>query len=191
MTSKRRGLTDEELEDAARLRKVWEEKSRSLNLTQLAVSKAFGFANQSAISQYLNARIPLNLEAAAKFSKILNVSLTDISPRHAASVVTKASCFGCPLAVSIPEGSVVMESDEMVKDTLGDSRWYVLDPSVKTLSAGVFMMEVGGTPRLVKVEASEEGYRIIGASPKPMSVTPEVAALLPVKGQVLYKITKV
>jgi transcriptional regulator with XRE-family HTH domain len=160
-------------------------------LTQLDVSKAFGFANQSAVSQYLNARIPLNLETAAKFSKILNVSLTDISPRHAASVVTKSSCSGCPVAVAIPVGCEVIETDEVARDMLGDSRWYVLDPSVKTMSAGAFLMEVGGTPRLVKIEACEGGYRIIGASPKPMVVTQEVAALLPIKGQVLYKITKV
>lgn len=191
MKSRRRLLTGEELQDAERLKKIWEEKSRTLNLTQLAVSKAFGFANQSAVSQYLNARIPLNMETAAKFSKILNVALTDISPRHAAAVTTKSSCSGCSLAVGIPVGSEVLECDDHTIDVLGESRWYVLDRSVKSMAAGVFLMEVGGTPRLVKVDASEGGYRIVGASPKPMQVTEEVAALLPIKGRVLYKITKV
>jgi transcriptional regulator with XRE-family HTH domain len=191
MTKSRRQLSEEELQDAERLRKVWESKSRELNLTQLDVSKAFGFANQSAVSQYLNARIPLNLEAAAKFSKILNVSLTDISPRHAASVVTKSSCSGCPVAVAIPTGSEVIEVDSLAKDMLGDGRWYVLDRSSRSLADGVFLMEVGEMPKLIRIESHEGGYRIIGASQKPMDVTKEVAALLPIKGRVLYKITKV
>lgn len=191
MKTQRRPLSPEEQSDADRLKKIWDEKSRELSLTQLSVSKTFGFANQSAISQYLNARIPLNLETAAKFSKVLNVPLADISPRHAESLVTQKNCTGCSIAVSVPSGSEVIEADRLAQDTLGDCRWYVLNPADKTIDTGAFLMEVGGSPRLVKIEACEGGFRLIGASPKPAIVTPEIASLLPIKGRVLYKITKV
>lgn len=82
MTNRRELLRDER-EDSERLRNIWNEKKNHLNLSQQDVADAFGIANQTAISQYLNGRIPLNLEAAIKFSKILGVSVKDISPRHA------------------------------------------------------------------------------------------------------------
>ncbi len=81
--SNRRGLSPIEKEDSERLRKIWDEKKDGLSLSQQDVADAFGIANQTAISQYLNGRIPLNLEAAIKFSKVLGVSVKDISPRHA------------------------------------------------------------------------------------------------------------
>lgn len=79
----RRDLSKPELEDSARLRKIWDSKKDSLSLSQQDVANAFGIANQTAISQYLNGKIPLNLEAAIKFAKVLEVSIREISPRHA------------------------------------------------------------------------------------------------------------
>ena len=79
----RRELSQSELEDTTRLRKIWDEKKDSLSLSQQDVADAFGIANQTAISQYLNGKIPLNLEAAIKFAKVLEVSIKQISPRHA------------------------------------------------------------------------------------------------------------
>lgn len=39
-----------------------------------------GFANQSAVSQYFNGRIPLNHTAAIGFAKLLHCSVSDFSP---------------------------------------------------------------------------------------------------------------
>lgn len=63
-------LTLSQLEDAARLKSlfdVWkkEQRSQGNRVSQESVSELLGFG-QSALSQYLNGRIPLNLDAATK-----------------------------------------------------------------------------------------------------------------------------
>jgi DNA-binding XRE family transcriptional regulator len=83
MTGSRRPLTDDEVADAARLKQIWEERKDALQLTQMKAADAMGFTHQAAISQYLNAKIPLNMTVAMKFAKILRVSIRDISPRWA------------------------------------------------------------------------------------------------------------
>lgn len=45
-----------------------------------------GFSSQAAVSQYLNARLPLNMSAVAKFAKVLKTKVEDISPRYAKMV---------------------------------------------------------------------------------------------------------
>jgi hypothetical protein len=198
MKTKRRDLTSEEQADAQRLRKVWEEKSASLKLTQLSVSKSFGFANQSAVSQYLNARIPLNLETAAKFSKVLGVPLEDISPRHAKSVFDHASVsFNMAQFESgqstglVPEGCIVVETSCKSHPDIGECRWYVVNPVAKILHAGVYLAEVDGKDSVVKVTEHPDGFAITGLAKAKTVVSPEIAALLHIKGQILYKIFKV
>jgi len=82
----RRVLTDDESHDQAQLKSIWETKHDSLHLTQAQLAKEFGFKNQAAISQYLNGRIPLNMETVAKFAKALQVKVEDISPRFASAL---------------------------------------------------------------------------------------------------------
>lgn len=84
----RRPLTPEELEDAKRLRKLWNERRDDLHLNQTMAAKAFGFHSQAAISQYINARVPLNMTAAAKFAKLLRTGVDQISPRFGRLVET-------------------------------------------------------------------------------------------------------
>jgi hypothetical protein len=184
--------------DAQRLKKVWDQKSVTLKLTQLSVSKIFGFANQSAVSQYLNARIPLNLETAAKFSKILGVPLEDISPRHAKSVFDHASVsfnmaqFESGQATGlVPEGCIVVETSCSPYPDIGECRWYVVNPVGKILHAGVYLAEVNGKDSVVKVTECEGGFAITGLAKSKTIVSPEIAALLNIKGQILYKIFKV
>ena len=197
MKTKRRDLTVEEQADAQRLRKVWEEKSASLNLTQLSVSKSFGFANQSAVSQYLNARIPLNLETAAKFSKVLGVPLEDISPRHAKSVFNNASVsfntaqFESGQATGfVPEGGVLVETMCKSNQDMGEC-CCVINPVAKILHAGVYLVEVDGKNSVVQVTVHPDGFAIAGLAKAKTVVSLEIAALLHIKGQILYKIFKV
>ena len=77
-------LTKEQLDDAARLKLLfatWQKTQREAGLpsSQEAISDALGFT-QSALSQYLNGRIPLNFEAAAKFAGLLQCDVSDFSP---------------------------------------------------------------------------------------------------------------
>lgn len=87
-------LTAEQKEDAARLKQLflrWKEERKSCGepATQDFFSDLVGFG-QSAVSQYLNGKIPLNPHAAAKFSKALGCQISDFSQ----SVASIASEIG-------------------------------------------------------------------------------------------------
>lgn len=76
-------LTSEQIEDAHRLKRIFESKKDELGLTQLLFAELCGWSTQASVSQYLNARIPLNLKALAKFCQILDVDPAEISPKLA------------------------------------------------------------------------------------------------------------
>lgn len=190
MTRARRQLNSDEAGDAERLKKIWDEKSPGLKLTQFKASKEFGYANQSAISQYINGRIPLNIEAAAKFAKILHVGLDEISPRFS-QALTPAPLQDCPIIAAVPSGRVV-EADKSVVEAIGECRWYVADDGVKKLSDGVFIVGLGdGKRRVVKVEKQGDTFVIQSAQAKPIILPIEAADLVTVHAQIFYKITKV
>lgn len=93
--TKRRGLTQEETEDADRLRVLYDEKKRATGMTQTQIADACGWESQGTVGQYFSKKIPLNLDAAFRFSKALGVPLDAISPRLAARAV---ELFGATLA---------------------------------------------------------------------------------------------
>lgn len=77
-------LTPEQLEDAARLREQFDRFTLSLKdkgeaSSQEALVAALGFG-QSALSQYLRGKIPLNGDALRKFCELLGCNPWDISP---------------------------------------------------------------------------------------------------------------
>lgn len=76
-----REVTQEELEDAKRLKRIWNEKKEALHLSQVKAARELGYNSQGAVSQYINGKVGLNLQAAAKFAKLLRVNVVDISPR--------------------------------------------------------------------------------------------------------------
>lgn len=77
---KRRELTAEELQVAQRAKSLWLEKKRSEGLTQEDANNALGWS-QSAFGQYINGRIPFNLEALIKISGFLGVRPADLDPK--------------------------------------------------------------------------------------------------------------
>jgi len=86
---KRRPLTPEERADAERLDAAYRrwkaaEKAAGRPATQEHLADLCGWSGQSAVSQYVRARIPINLEALAKLSRAMGVSPSEISPRLAA-----------------------------------------------------------------------------------------------------------
>lgn len=83
-------LTKDQLDDAARLKHrfaTWQKTQRENGLpsSQEAISDLLGFT-QSALSQYLNGRIPLNIEAAAKFANLIQCEVAEFSPALAAQL---------------------------------------------------------------------------------------------------------
>ncbi len=76
---KKKVLTTEQLEDAKRLKALYESKKKELGLTQQHIADALDIT-QGAVGHYLNGRNALNLSVAASFAKILQVSIADFSP---------------------------------------------------------------------------------------------------------------
>ncbi|WP_415034481.1 LexA family transcriptional regulator [Azonexus sp.] len=74
-------LTDEQKEDAARLKAIYFSKRKDLGLTQESLAAACGWESQGTVSQYLNGKIPLNIDAAIKFAHHLKVRVDDFSPQ--------------------------------------------------------------------------------------------------------------
>lgn len=78
---KRRELDRNELADAERLREAWEKAKPVLGLSQEQVAFQCGWKTQGAFSQYLLGRVPLNLDALLKISRVLQADPRKISPR--------------------------------------------------------------------------------------------------------------
>lgn len=79
-TMKRKSLSEQDIEAARRLKEIWNSRKDSLGLTQERAAEMMGFTTQGAVSHYLNAQTPLNLEAVLKFSGLLQVSPETIRP---------------------------------------------------------------------------------------------------------------
>jgi transcriptional regulator with XRE-family HTH domain len=73
-------LTPEQLEDARRLREAYLRAKHERGLTQEGLAQACGWDTQSAVSQYVNGKIPLNIEAAALLCSALQVEIASVSP---------------------------------------------------------------------------------------------------------------
>lgn len=77
--AKRRPLTAKELEIAARAKSIWEAKKKEEGLTQDDANSVLGWS-QSAFGQYINGKIPFNLDALIKVAKYLGVPVARIDP---------------------------------------------------------------------------------------------------------------
>lgn len=95
-------LTEEQLADAARLKAIYEAKKRDLGFTQESLAAQLGWNTQSAVSQYLNGRIPLNTDAAVKFSKALHCVVSDFSPRLARGLREQTAYISVPSPLGAP-----------------------------------------------------------------------------------------
>lgn len=76
-TNKQAIVTPADKQAAARLKAIWDERRRDLGLTQETAGAKMGM-NQSAVSQYLNGRIPIGLEALIKWSDLLGCDPKEI-----------------------------------------------------------------------------------------------------------------
>lgn len=79
-TTVNRRLTDNDLENAKRLKAIWESKKDSLGLKQVDVSNRLGWRNSSPFSHYMLGRIALNFDACLRLAKVLQVHPADIMP---------------------------------------------------------------------------------------------------------------
>lgn len=89
-TMSRKQLDTEQLEDAKRLKQLFNEAKLARGFSQADAAYAMGYAGQSAVSQYLNGMIPLNLAALLRFADFLQVTPHEISPALSAALNSPA-----------------------------------------------------------------------------------------------------
>ncbi len=73
-------MTEKDIQIAERLRKIWNEKRGQLSLSQEKAAELLGFKTQGAVSQFINAKVPLNTENTLKFAALLEVPAEEINP---------------------------------------------------------------------------------------------------------------
>lgn len=83
---KKKPLTQEEIDECAALRKLWDKNARALGVTQEKVGQELGGKSQSAVGHYLGGRNALNIKAALVFARMINVKVEEFSPRLSALV---------------------------------------------------------------------------------------------------------
>ena len=74
-----RKITQKDKQNADRLNSLWQRKRKSLDLTQVIISKKLGIS-QPAFSQYLSCSIVLNIDMILKISHLLKVHPSEIDP---------------------------------------------------------------------------------------------------------------
>lgn len=80
-------LTTEQLEDAKRLKSLYESKKKQLGITQQDIADDLGIS-QGAVGHYLNGRNALNLNSALSFARILHEPVHRFSPSLAKEINT-------------------------------------------------------------------------------------------------------
>ena len=85
MSAKKKPLTQEQLEDARRLKAIYEKKKNELGLSQESVADKMGMG-QSGVGALFNGINALNAYNAALLAKILNVSVEEFSPSIAREI---------------------------------------------------------------------------------------------------------
>lgn len=183
----RRPLTAEEKEDALRLRKLYDRKAGEMGTSQAQIAEEFGFANPSAVSQYLCGRIPLNLSAATKFANFFEVPLKHISPRHAETVGLQSGSSSILATIGVAPDAEVIPATEQAKQLLGDCDHLVVDRAQTTLGAGTFLAGGGADVRVIIVRLDGDAYCISGLAEAGSEVRlpPAAAPLINVDGRVV------
>ncbi|EHK2735212.1 helix-turn-helix transcriptional regulator [Salmonella enterica] len=106
---KSKKLTAEQLEDAKRLRALYESKKKSLKVTQQKIADELD-VSQGAIGHYLTGRNALNIQAASAFARFLEVSISEFSPSLAREAASLSQVANSP-ATHKPEDSLPPPSE--------------------------------------------------------------------------------
>ncbi|AXW87791.1 peptidase S24 [Lonsdalea britannica] len=76
---KKKKLSQEQIDDAKRLKSLYEAKKRELGVTQQTIADALDIT-QGAVGHYLNGRNALNVAVASAFANALKASIAEFSP---------------------------------------------------------------------------------------------------------------
>lgn len=147
MSIKKKPLSNEQVEDAKRLKTIYEGKKSSLGISQESVAYALG-VGQSAIAALLNGVNALNPNNAAALAKILQVSVDEFSPSIASEITemyrsisdakSKMNDYKYPLFTTVQAGNL----SEVGSFTEQDAKTWIA--STKKASKNSFWLEVSG-----------------------------------------------
>ncbi|YCH28990.1 LexA family transcriptional regulator [Erwinia sp. D4-22] len=147
MTSKKKPLTAEQVEDAKRLKAIYENKKNELGISQESVADALG-VGQSAIASLLNGVNALNASNASALARFLKVNVEDFSPSIAAEIAEMYRSIGgnggtvnpyeYPLFTYVQAGDFA----EVGSYTSRDAKSWVA--TTRKASAKAFWLEVKG-----------------------------------------------
>lgn len=144
-------LTTEQLEDAKRLKALYESKKKQLGITQYTIADELGIS-QGAVGHYLNGRIGLNVPIASGFAKILQAPISEFSQSLSKEVSaysssnsdeaikqpSSCSAYEYPLFAHVQAGPFA----EVGSYTASDAKAWV--PTTKKASEKAFWLEVKG-----------------------------------------------
>ena len=82
---KKTKLTDGREKENEALKEIFNNKKKELGLTQAILAEKLD-VSQGAVNMYLNSINPLNTQIASRFAELLNVQVSDFSPRLAAEI---------------------------------------------------------------------------------------------------------
>lgn len=215
-----RTLSFEELEDAKRLKEIWKSKKEKLHLSQVKAAEELGYNSQGAISQYLNGKVALNIQAVAKFAKLLRVSVAEISPRYAQMVkdptpeplepyvpptlgmiggVPTGMCldwfamhkdFAKSLDVPIENLKFVRLDDTSFKEMPVGTVMLIDDRHQEKAESGVYLLESGGKIVARRLTVQNDEIQIIGGNKK-MQLSGGAIGLLRIIARVISVFTPV
>lgn len=147
MSTKKKPLTSEQVDDALRLKAIYESKKNELGLSQESVAAALG-VSQSAINSIFNGVNALNPANASSLAKILQVGVEDFSPSIALEIAEMYSSLGknqklnpkyeYPLFSSVQAGPF----SEVGSYTAKDAKAWVA--TTRKASSRAFWLEVKG-----------------------------------------------
>lgn len=216
-----RVLSQTELDDAKRLKTLWQNKKDELNLSQVKAAKELGYHSQGAISQYLNGKVAMNFHAVAKFAKLLRVDVQAISPRFA-SLVTKplpnsltgyvapttgqiggvatdavltwfamSEKFCEEIGVAPSNTKLVRIEDGSFKELPAGSVVLVDDSEHKEPVDGVYLLQEGDKIIARRAIVTTDGVLLSSGNGKKQQISKEVFGLLRVLARVVLVITPV
>jgi phage repressor protein C with HTH and peptisase S24 domain len=165
-------------EEADRLKRIYQERKRSdPSLNQERIADLCGWAGQSVVSQYMNAKIGLNLPALLKFANILTFDPAEVSPRLVEQLsLADAARQPEPRHTQAVETGIVLDPIEVWDDETP------LGPDEVEIP---FFQEVevsAGTGSAVMLETNGRKLRFGKRTLQRKNVDPMAAGCVPVKG---------
>lgn len=215
-----KALSQDETQDAKRLRQIWNAKKDEMHLSQVKAAEILGYNSQGAISQYLNGRVAMNLATVAKFAHLLKVRVEDISPRYAKMVgnptpapleaYTPPSCgsvggietndclnwfaYSKEFAESLGVNPENLKTFRLVDGTfreMPENSILIVDDSTQVKPEdGVYLLELNGVIVARRIAITDDGLLIQGGNKK-MTVSKDAYGLLRIVARVISVFTPV